>query len=197
MGNTSATGGFVRPAASPAPLEDTDLEDFLQAMVVGITGLPDDLVRPRWQEEPPDQPDIDTDWAAIGVTETDPDTFAATVHYPGYDELRRHEILNILVSFYGPHSNSYAELLRDGLQIAQNREVLTNNGMGLVETGDVTRVPSLVKQRWQQRADLPMRIRRQVKRQYPILDLVAAEVDLSNLKDDGSVMVSTVEVPPP
>lgn len=181
MSNNSSTGGFISPAASPAPLEDQELNRFLQQIVVGITGLTDTSVRPRWQPEPPNLPDQSTNWAAIGVTNTTPDTFGVELHNPtgnGDDQFQRHEIITILTSFYGPNANYYCALLRDGLQIAQNREILQVNGMGLVETGSITTVPSLVKDRWLYRIDMPMIIKRGIFRSYPVLNILSSEIEL-------------------
>lgn len=67
MSNTSATGGYLLPEQSPAPLEGDALDDFFHDIVAGITGLDTNLVRPRWQETPPPAPKRGTNWAAVGV----------------------------------------------------------------------------------------------------------------------------------
>ena len=61
MTNTSATGGFLSPLSTPAPLEDQALADFFQQYVAGITGIAGNLVRPRWQAEPPNIPQVASD----------------------------------------------------------------------------------------------------------------------------------------
>jgi hypothetical protein len=196
MPNTSATGGYLVPALSPAPLEDAALDDFFQAVVVGITALPGASVRPRWQIEPPNMPNLASDWAAFGVAVVASETFAWVGHFPavglvpGYDEFRRHEELEWITSFYGPDARANAALLKDGLQIAQNREPLLLAGMGVIETGDVRTVPLLVKERWQFRADLPVRIRRAVVRRYPVLDLASAQATLNTEAVVESIVVS-------
>jgi hypothetical protein len=160
------------------PLEDDALDDFFQAMVVGITGLDPTMTRPRWQEDPGNLPDYGTDWCALAVVDRVAAAYPTWIGHldqgDGSDELHRTEELTILVTFYGPHCSGYATKLRDGLQIGQNREVLLLNNMGLVETGDLRRVPELIKNRWTDRADLNVMIRRQVKRVYPVLSLLSA-----------------------
>lgn len=179
MSNTSATGGYLVPATSPAPLEGQSLDQFLQQVVVGITGLAGTLVRPRWQENAPNTPARSVDWAAVGITERTPDTFAATTQSAnasgGAATLYRHEKLTFLVSFYGPNAGSYAGILSDGLQIPQNLEVLTTNRMGLVETGRPRQVPEIIKNQWVRRYDLQVTINRQIVREYPVLTLVSAD----------------------
>lgn len=183
MANDSSTGGPLTPAASPAPLQDAALQDFLQAWIVGITGLSGDLVRPRWQPEPPNLPDATVTWVAFGITRRTADTFAAELHYSTptpYNQIRRHEILHLLASFYGPNADEYASILREGMQVAQNLELLGANSMGLVSSEDTVAVPELVKQQWLYRVDLAFSIRRQIVRDYSVLDLASASGTLDN-----------------
>lgn len=183
MPNTSATGGYLIPAVSPAPLEGQALFRFLQQIFVGITGLPGNVFFPRWQPEPPDLVTFGTDWAAFGIVSRSNPKFAYVKHHPavgltpGYDEYQTHETLEILVSFFGSESGNadvYAAQLRDGLYIPQNLEQFQLNNMGLVSTGDLKTVPTLVKTRWLYRVDLPVTIRRQIVRYYPVLDVASA-----------------------
>lgn len=180
--NNSSVAGFLTPNSSPAPLEDADLDDFFQSMVVGITGLSEANVRPRWQREPPTQPEADVDWMAVGVVDETPDTFAVVRHsqtddpLAPVDELQRHEDLDVLVTSYGPNARRNIKLLADGLMIEQNLAVLTANGMGLVETGRVVAVPDFVKDQWIRRFDVHIIVRRNVTRTYNILDINSARV---------------------
>lgn len=177
--NTSATGGALLPDADgPQPLEGKALNVFLQRWVVGIVGLDGRWVRPRWQAEPPNLPDADQNWMAIGVTTFSSDDFAYVRHNPagdGADELQRQQRFELLVSAYGPQADSYIELLRDGIQIAQNREPLQLAGMGVVLTGEVIRAPALVKNLWQDRLDMRITMTRQINRKYPVLNILSAE----------------------
>lgn len=178
MANTSATGGYLSPAVVSPPLEDAELDAFLQAMVVGITGLDGTLVRPRWQPVTPKQPEPDVNWCAIGVLNITPDDNAAIIHHPendGSDEMQRHEIVDLLASFYGPSAYANAAKMRDGLMIAQNREPLILAGMALVSADKITSLPDLVSQQWLRRADLPITIRRIVTRSYEVKNLLSAQ----------------------
>lgn len=180
--NNSSVSGFLTPNPVPAPLEDLALDNFLQAIVVGLTGLPVAMVRPRFQDEPPTQPDRNVDWMAVGVIDENPDTFAVVRHAQTgdpdapVDELQRHEDLDVLVSSYGPNGRGNMKLLADGLLIPQNLAVLTENGMGLVSTGRIVQVPDLVKLEWLRRFDMHVIIRRNVVRTYNILNVESAHV---------------------
>lgn len=190
----SSTGGPLLPLTGD-PLEDDDLDDFLQQYVVGITGMPGELIYPRYQEEPPNLPANGADWAAIGVVRREGDTYAVEQHDDDFSYVIRHETLDIACTFYGPHCQGLAARLRDGLGLAQNRELLTANGMGLVSVADLQRSGDLVKMRWMQTAELPFAIRRIIVRTYAIRDLVS--LDLTLQTDDQTVVYDGVSPPSP
>lgn len=182
MSNDSSTGGYLQPYGVQ-PADDAALDAQIQALVVGITGLDGTLVRPRWQPNPPKQPDYNVNWAAVGIQSRTGDDTSALIHYKdpvtsptldGHSELRRHEVLEIVASFYGPNSTGYASLFRDGLSVSQNREVIQSQGMGLIDVAPAIMVPDLVNQQWLRRVDVTMRIRRAVSRTYPVENLLEA-----------------------
>ncbi len=188
--NTSATGGPLLPMASPpAPLvmDDNQLIVFFQQLFVGIVGtIPGNEFYPRWQPDVANLPEFGENFASLGIESGDPPLFSYQVHvpavaatetspgFPAYNVYQAHEELEILVSFYGPLAKANAAILRDGLQVSQNRESLLLAGMGVVGTGRIVTVPALVKTRWLRRYDLPVTIRREIVRWYPILDVASA-----------------------
>ncbi len=183
MGNTSSTGGYLSPAASPAPLEGQALNIFLQNWIVGITGLPGQYVRPRWQPEPPNIPDPTVDWIAFGITSREADTFAAEVHQagsPGNNQMRRHEIVHILVTVYGPNADRTASILREGMQVPQNHEVLSSNNMGFASSGDIIQTSEILKQQWVYRLDFEFAIKRQIVYEYPVEEILTVSGTLNN-----------------
>jgi hypothetical protein len=174
---SSNVAGYLQPANTPAPLQDNALEDFLGDVVTGITGLDrDELVRPRWQEEPPNIPSRDVTWCGIGVTDQQADTNAAvmTAQDGTSQDLVRHETLTIVASFYGPLSGEFAAMFRDGLQIDQNNEALFTAGFGLISATGPTKAPELIKEKWYQRSDIVWLSRREIRRTYPVLSLLSA-----------------------
>jgi hypothetical protein len=191
MPNTSASGGYLLPAAAPAPVEGDAFEDFLHDVIQGITGMDATLIRPRWQDEPPNMPQASNTWCAFGIASWIPDTYAIEELDPAGDgsvNLIRHETDELLASFYGPDAQRYASYLRDGLQVSQNRAALVAAGVGLVRTGNVVQVPSLVKERWQRRVDLPITVRRQILRNYPVMYLLTANAILYG---EGAPLITT------
>lgn len=173
MPNDSSTGGYLDPAVSPAPLEGQLFDRFIQQVVAAITGLDGTLVRPRWQAEPPNLPPLGTDWCAVGPVGFDADQYANVVHTDGQDAIYRQERVELLLSFYGPDGAEKAARWRDGLSVAQNREVLVLNDMQVQQLGPIRRVPALIAERWQDRYDISTVIVRAVHRVYPVLNLIS------------------------
>lgn len=187
-GNTSATGGYLRPLTAP-PLTDQQLAVFIQAAVVGITGLPGSLVRPRWQKDPPTQPSPDTNWCAIGVTEHRALDFPYVIHDGdanngnGVDIVARQEYLEVLASFYGPAAAYNGWLLRDGLYVPQNLEGLNQQGIKLIGSGTLAHTGELVNAQFIPRVDLPLTLAREIDTAFGIENLESAEIDF--YADDG------------
>jgi hypothetical protein len=170
----------------PEPLADDPLADGLQAAIAGISGLPGKLVRPRWQPQPPPQPPVATTWAALGVTEQVPDANGYIKHNGlsagglGDSYLQRHESLTVLVSFYGPQCQRFAERLGQGLLIESNREGLDALGIKLHSIGALRHVPELINDQWLRRVDVEIRFRRQLNYVYSVRNIVAADIYLEN-----------------
>jgi len=178
VGNDSTTPGYLVPTAPSPPLEDADLDAVFQQMVVGLTGLPGNLVRPRWQPTVPQQPEPSVNWCAIGVTSSDADANPAMIHNgsgDGSDILQRNEILTVLLSFYGPNASANAAQARDGIYVSQNNAVLSGFSMGLVGVGKKRAVPELVNQQWVRRFDFEMTVRREIIRTYNVLTVLSAD----------------------
>ena len=174
--------GYLGPYEEPSNPQFGDAwEDFLHDLVAGVTGMPGDKVFPRWQPQPPVRPPVDVDWAGVGISEITADWQAVVVHYPasdehpqGYDALQHMETDTLLVSFYGPHATRNATLLRSGLFIEQNLAELRRANVGLVEVQAFQNVPELFRQQWVDRVDLPVVLRREIRFDYPVLNLLAA-----------------------
>src|SRR5258708_882462 len=139
---TSAQAGFITPRDHGTLDDQGPLDAFIQTMVVGLTGISGNLVRPRWQLEPPTLPDISQTWVAVGRGRRRPDTFAFVRHKrsadgQGEDLVARSEEIEFNCSFYGPQAELRAVFLSMGFQVGQNREVLTQKGFGFINLGDI------------------------------------------------------------
>jgi len=179
MPNNSSTGGYLAPVVAAPPAEDDALDDLLQALVAGVTGLDGTLVRPRWQPTVPKQPDPGTNWCALGITVQTPDAGPAIQHDPagdGSDTYNRHQDIELLCSFYGPAAKGYAQRLADGMAIPQNHEQLGLNDMAFVSAGEIRAAPDFVNQQWVRRYDMTLALRRKITRTYQVLNLLSAQV---------------------
>ena len=154
--NTSATGGFL--ILSPVQGR-TPVEDVLHDLIAGITGLAAELVRPRWQPDPPAQPKPEIDWCAFGITGRTPINLPEIIHSPddgGFDTIIDHEQLDVLASFYGPRAEDLARMLRTGLYVPQNRETLRPSHLAFLRAGNILFLPEVAQNNWLARADLPL-----------------------------------------
>jgi hypothetical protein len=171
-------------------MEDQALDNFLQQMVVGITGIPATLVRPLWQPEPPNLPTYGTDWVALGIVERDlVRGWNYMSHNPansGTSESVTWENLTLQVSFYGPDAGLYDGLLRDGLFIEQNQAVLLLNGIGLIEWYQSQVVPVLIKERWWRRIDRHVRFMREIDRVYNIENILSVPLVVTGQRPGNS-----------
>lgn len=195
MPTDSSTGGYLAPAVVAPPSSDLDLDVELQRVIVGITGLPGSLVRPRWQPGNPRHPEPTVDWCAVSFEGIEADAGPAIVHDPtgeGTDGYTRHEELTALATFYGPNAQRNALALRDGLGVPQNTEGLLAIAVRFVDTGTIRPVPALMNQQWVRRYDLPLRFRRVVRRTYAVRNVLAAQI---NLVDDTGHVNDNIQVP--
>lgn len=178
MANTSASGGYLQPVPPLSSSGDDDFIDVIQEMVCGITGIDGHWLFPRWQTSPPTMPEWDVTWGALGFSEVHADVFSATIHRSeneGRDTLIRQSEIDTAVTFYGPNSGLYAAMLRDGLQIAQNREILYSHGLAFVETSHIVSQSELINQRWISRYDITVTIRRMVVLDYNVQNLLSSQ----------------------
>lgn len=189
MANDSSTGGYLSPAVVSPPLEDDALTAIFQQMIVGITALPGNMVRPRWQPNPPKQPEPNVNWCALGISVQTLDDGPAIVHNgagSGSDTYIRHEQIDVLASFYGPAAMQNAQLLSDGLAIPQNLEQLKAQDMNSVDTGPIRSAPDLINEQWVRRYDIELTFRRKITRSYSVLNILTAQ---------GTVQTNTVTGP--
>lgn len=185
MSNTSARSGYLAP--TNAGISRSDLEDVLQTVVVGITGLPGQLVRPRYQPRPPHRPDQDTTWCAVGAAAF-PATSRTTTHdsdADGQDVVVTTRSIDVLVSAYGLQALEVVSRLADGLLVGQNRDELRRNGLVVTDIGEPLHAPELIGGVWEDRYDLTISMQWETRRSYGVLNILDAPGGI--IADTGSV----------
>ena len=179
MVNDSSTGGYLLPTATDM-LADKELLVFLQSWFVGLTGLSPNLVRPGWQYESPNIPDLSVNWIAFVILKRNADTYVATEQQETNEQIIRHETLELLVSCYGPNSDMVAHTIREGMQVPQNREALCTGGIKVIGSANGASFPEYINNRWIKRVDLPVSLRRKIITTYPVLPLLTAVINIQS-----------------
>jgi hypothetical protein len=187
--SSSSTIGYLQPIPSSLPLEDIYLQRFLQAIVVGITGMDGRWIFQRVQPdgEPANIPNFGVDWAAVGEMNRSRDTFP----FVSENSVSRLEVLTVLCSFYGPNAKKNAEILVMGFGLAQNREFMTTQGYAFVSCDDSITTMDMHHERWVPRVDVQFHLRRAVTYLYNILNLLGSTLSIN--ADGNSVNIT---VPP-
>lgn len=184
MSNTSATGGYIVGSEAALPGSLT-LVQFIQQFLVGVTGMVNTTVRPKWQKNPAKEPPTTEDnWCAFGITET-PAALDSYVEQGAVSAtLQAQEELLIDLSFYGPEAYKNAKKLRDGIKVSQNRDVLRTGKIGFKEISSIRNFPELKGQVWFQRSDVTLTLVRQADSVFAILPVVSAGGIIEGLKDN-------------
>lgn len=189
MSNDSSSGGYLAPTIPPLPGGLT-FQQFMQEIIAGITGISGDLVRPRWQLNPPKQPGPEVNWCAFGIVnqQADASGYIKPLVTATTSILSRHESFDIECSFYGPDAEKNAQVLREGFQISQNREVLFKNNMGFKGDGPIIPAPELVNDRWYQRRDITLSFARQIQSSYQILNFTSSGGTVKTVGSSGATV---------
>lgn len=183
---------YLKP--STGPIYDAELEDVFQALVVGLTGLPGNMVRPRWQRDPPNAPSVSTDWAAIGLVlgaKQWDDYQLWDQALPGY-VVEGSEELRLTASFYGPSGERLLRQFDNGLQVDFNRHTLDLLKIKYKGATAPVHLPALLKEQWGQRVDAIYTFSRWCRRVYPV-----GYIERANISIDNERFVEYITLVPP
>lgn len=187
---SSLTGGYILPSHTDQPPRNLTLTQFIQTVLVGLTGLSGTLVRPKWQPSPPKQPDIAENWLAFGIASSNPtaNSFVG-MDAAGVMNTQRQETLEIACSFYGPEALEFYTLVRDGLQIQQNLDALRAARMGYTDISQALHLPDLVNERFFNRYETTIQLQREIQRRYPIVSILSATGTIHTVLGDEEYLL--------
>lgn len=180
--NNTATGGFLLPHPQPPTLDTTPAGltfiQFIQQLLVALSGFDGKLVRPQWQQQPPKAPDVDVNWLAFGLGSATPDNNAYVAIEKDSDTdvptVQRNELIPVIVSVYGPAAYDNIGLIRDGFQLTQNLSSLRQANVGFGYDTPAQHIPDFFNERWFDRWRCEFFLRRQIQRTYPLLSFLSA-----------------------
>ena len=172
----STVDGYIPPVGVVE--YDQELEDVFQGLIVGVTSLQGDLVRPRWQQDPPPMPAVGVDWCGFAVKAlTSDDGPMFEQHDEDMDSIR-HETLKLFLSFYGQRGQAFANIFKDGLGIPQNIAQLRQQKIKYIGCSEIVTAPDFLNQQYVHRYDLVASFRRKTKRTYAIKTFNSFEIKI-------------------
>lgn len=172
----STSDGYI-PASGAVP-NNQELEDIFQDLIAGITSLQGKMVRPRWQNEPPPLPKISENWCAFGVKNISSDDGPYFQQNKEDMDNIRHESIEVLLSFYGPQGQHYANLFKDGLGIPQNIAQIRAHKIKFTGCGEILTAPDFLNNQYVHRYDMTATFNRQVKRSYAVKTFESFQINI-------------------
>ena len=164
-------------------------EDVIRLYLSALTGIDKTLVRKRWLNKVGKQPELGTDWIAVGVevVTTWGTPYSDNQKIPDIQNRISHQTIKFRASFYGLNSAKLSDKAREGLCMVQNNNQLKRYGLTVQSVDDeVLHLPDLQDEQWIDRYDLIFRVGRSVNREYGIRTIVDAD-DIEFFIEKGKI----------
>lgn len=175
--NDSTLSGYLTPLGT-APHYDEALDSDLAAWIVGVSGLPPEMVMAKWSDPPPATPEAGITWCDFFTTVKLADAPGFQTHDEQQDVLRQTESVDVTCGFYGPGAQAVAALFRDGLCVAQNNAELNLLHLTFCHCGELTPDPEFINNQWLRRYTLTVALKRDIARRYGIRSLLSSTVNI-------------------
>ena len=132
----------------PEPVSDSRLDAAFHGLLVGVTLLPGELVRPAFQDTKPVVPNNNVNWIAYNIEDSEPDD-NPQIQVGVYT---RNSALKLSVFAYGPLSPEYLRAVVNGMTIKQNLEALMSQGLVYKKLdSSLTQMNELFNNQWYKR----------------------------------------------
>ena len=169
-------------APTSEPIYGDELDTLVQGIVRDLSGLTGDLVRPRWQPDPPRTPPLDVTWLAVAVTDIRRDYGRQiTCSY-----IAHHEDVDVLVTAYGPRSMNVLTRVESGPRIPHNNAIIEAQGLYFKSSTSIIPIPERINNQWLKRYDITMTFRRRVEVEYDIGCFEDVEVNVQGEHTNSS-----------
>lgn len=186
MSNDSSTGGYLVQSESALPGGLTLLQ-YIQQVIVGLTGFAGNKVRPKWQKNPTKFDATPEDnFCTFGVIteEADYDAYTVVNEAGTFSTMKVREDVSVTCSFYGTDAQMNASKLRDAFKISQNRDKLREAQMNYIGVSAVAYVPEIHGQVWFPRADITIILTRTIDKNFAVLSLDGASGTIEGQKSN-------------
>lgn len=162
----SSQVGYLQPIAEE--LNDLQLEDLLQDVLVNLSALDSEFVRPAYQETPPPIPNPSTNWLAFHVTSQQTNKTNETRYINDTAVKGFYQKFTVAISCYGNKAQFYANNIIDSLQLHQNRDVLTDNKIVFHGSTDTINATEIIANKWFRRVDFNIDFERVYEKTYGV-----------------------------
>ncbi|HDU2896806.1 TPA: hypothetical protein RFF92_001635 [Klebsiella aerogenes] len=179
MSNDSTEPGYLTPVGSE-PDYDEELERQLSRWVRGVTGMPANMVYPRFTDPQKKIPPNGKTWCGFNFSTLSRPGMPANIQVSEeQSEQWSWEGIQVLLCFYGPGGSAMATRFRDGIFIEQNSDTFRRiSGLSLVDAGDIRNLPELINNQWVRRYDVTVTLSRKNTRTYNVKSIVGPNVTI-------------------
>lgn len=175
--NDTTRPGFLTPLGA-SPHYDDALDADLTGWIVGVSGLPPEMVMAKWSDPPPATPEAGITWCDFFTNVKQAE--APFFHSQDSDQsvLQSTESVDVTCGFYGPGAQAVAALFRDGLNVPQNNAELNRLDLTFLQCGEITPDPEFINNQWLRRNILTVTLKRSIARRYGIRSILSSAVKI-------------------
>ena len=166
--NDTTRPGFLTPLGA-SPHYDDALDADLSGWIVGVSGLPPEMVMAKWSDPPPATPEAGITPKKSG-NRLSARAIKAAGHVNGLDALKHALVVVLRVE------ERRFRLLH--ISVPQNNAELNRLGLTFLQCGDITPDPEFINNQWLRRYPLTVALKRSIARRYGIRSILSSAVKI-------------------